>query len=177
MYINNAKLTLRRHLIKNLIWTKTKVFKVDKILSWKKTKCPNILTVLLVPCILFYAFSYLWNLIVKKKNKNFKTGLISLYILLIVAKILKLHLYTFFTVQSIYMKEGPSWTQSVVLFSIFLILIMTSQLKFFCMVKKILRAYLRCYFQDLLTSISVVAAMLPIMERPNAILNSEFANI
>ena len=31
-------------------------------------------------------------------------------------------------------------------------------------------SYLRCYFQDLLTSISVVAAMLPIMERANAIL-------
>ena len=36
---------------------------------------------------------------------------------------------------------------------------------------------LSCYFQDLLTSISVVAAMLPIMERPNAILKSEFVNI
>ena len=32
-------------------------------------------------------------------------------------------------------------------------------------------------FQDLLTSISVVAAMLPLMERPNAILKSEFVNI
>ena len=37
--------------------------------------------------------------------------------------------------------------------------------------------YLRCYFQGLFTSISVVAAMLPIMERPNAILMSEFVNI
>ena len=33
------------------------------------------------------------------------------------------------------------------------------------------------YFQDLLTSISVVAAMLPIMGRPNSILKSEFVNI
>ena len=38
-------------------------------------------------------------------------------------------------------------------------------------------SYLKCYFQDLFTSISVVAAMLPIMERPNAILKSEFVNI
>ena len=38
-------------------------------------------------------------------------------------------------------------------------------------------SYLRCYFQDLFTSISVVAVMLPIMERPNAILKSEFVNI
>ena len=38
-------------------------------------------------------------------------------------------------------------------------------------------SYVRCYFQDLFTSISVVAAMLPIMVRPNAILNSEFVNI
>ena len=38
-------------------------------------------------------------------------------------------------------------------------------------------SYLRCYFQDLSTGISVVAAMLPIMERPNAILKSEFVNI
>ena len=37
--------------------------------------------------------------------------------------------------------------------------------------------YLRCYFQDLFTSISVVAAMLPIVEKPNAILMSEFVNI
>ena len=37
--------------------------------------------------------------------------------------------------------------------------------------------YLRCYFQDLFTSISVVAAMLPIMERPNANVKSEFVNI
>ena len=36
---------------------------------------------------------------------------------------------------------------------------------------------LRCYFQDLFTSVSVVAAMLPIIERPNAILKSEFVNI
>ena len=33
------------------------------------------------------------------------------------------------------------------------------------------------YFQDLFTSISVVAAMLLIMERPNAILKSEFVSI
>ena len=32
-------------------------------------------------------------------------------------------------------------------------------------------------FQDLFTSISVVPAMLPSMERPNAILKSEFVNI
>ena len=38
-------------------------------------------------------------------------------------------------------------------------------------------SYLRCYFQDLFTSINVVVAMLPIMERPNAILKSEFVNI
>ena len=37
--------------------------------------------------------------------------------------------------------------------------------------------YLGCYFQDLFTSISVVAEMLPIMVRPNAIFNSEFVNI
>ena len=37
--------------------------------------------------------------------------------------------------------------------------------------------YLRCYFQDLFTSISVVAAMLPIMERPKAILKPKFVNI
>ena len=37
--------------------------------------------------------------------------------------------------------------------------------------------YLRCYFHDLFTSIIMVAAMLLIMERPNAILNSEFVNI
>ena len=38
-------------------------------------------------------------------------------------------------------------------------------------------SYLKCYFQDLFTSISVVAAMLPIMERPNANVKSEFVNI
>ena len=38
-------------------------------------------------------------------------------------------------------------------------------------------SYLGCYFQDLFTSIGVVAAMLPIMERPNAILKSEFVSI
>ena len=32
-------------------------------------------------------------------------------------------------------------------------------------------------FQDLFTSISVVAAVLPIMERPNATLKSDFVNI
>ena len=37
--------------------------------------------------------------------------------------------------------------------------------------------YLGCYFQDLFISISVVAEMLPIMVRPNAIFNSEFVNI
>ena len=37
--------------------------------------------------------------------------------------------------------------------------------------------YLRCYFQDLFTSISLVAAMLTIMEKPNAILKSKFVNI
>ena len=37
--------------------------------------------------------------------------------------------------------------------------------------------YLRCYFQGLFTSVSVVAAMPPIMERPNAILKSELVNI
>ena len=37
--------------------------------------------------------------------------------------------------------------------------------------------YLRCYFQDLITSVSVVAAMLPIMERPNSILKSKLVNI
>ena len=35
------------------------------------------------------------------------------------------------------------------------------------------KGYLRCYFLDLLTSISVVAAMLPIMEKANSILKSE----
>ena len=38
-------------------------------------------------------------------------------------------------------------------------------------------SYLRCYFQNLFTSISVVAAMLPNTVRPNAILKSEFVNI
>ena len=38
-------------------------------------------------------------------------------------------------------------------------------------------SYLRCYFQDLLTSISVVTAVLSIIERPKAILKSEFVNI
>ena len=38
-------------------------------------------------------------------------------------------------------------------------------------------SYLRCYFQDLFTSISGVGAMLPIMERPKASLKSEFVNI
>ena len=38
-------------------------------------------------------------------------------------------------------------------------------------------SYPRCYFQDLFRSISVVAAMLPIKEIPNAILKSEFVNI
>ena len=33
------------------------------------------------------------------------------------------------------------------------------------------------YFQDLFTGISVVAAMLPVMVRPNSILKSEFVNI
>ena len=37
-------------------------------------------------------------------------------------------------------------------------------------------SYLRCYFQDLLTNISVVAAILPIMERTNIIINYDFAN-
>ena len=37
--------------------------------------------------------------------------------------------------------------------------------------------YLRCYFQDLFTIISAAAAILPIMEKPNAILKSEFVNI
>ena len=35
----------------------------------------------------------------------------------------------------------------------------------------------KCYFEDLFTSISMVAAMLPIMERPNAVLKPEFVNI
>ena len=38
-------------------------------------------------------------------------------------------------------------------------------------------SYLRCYFQDVFTSIGVVAAMLPIMERQNTILKSEFVSI
>ena len=38
-------------------------------------------------------------------------------------------------------------------------------------------SYLRCSIQDSFTSISVVAAMLPIMVRTSAILKSEFANI
>ena len=38
-------------------------------------------------------------------------------------------------------------------------------------------SYLKCYFQDLFTSISVVGAMLPIMERPNTVLMSDFVNI
>ena len=38
-------------------------------------------------------------------------------------------------------------------------------------------SYLRCYFQYLFTTISVVAAMLSIMVRPNAILKSGFVNI
>ena len=37
-------------------------------------------------------------------------------------------------------------------------------------------SYLRWYFQELLTSISVVAAMLPIMAGPNTILKSKFVN-
>ena len=46
--------------------------------------------------------------------------------------------------------------------------------KFVTSVYKIL---LRYYFQDLFTGISVVAAMLPIMERPNTILKFEFVSI
>ena len=38
------------------------------------------------------------------------------------------------------------------------------------------RSCLRCSFQDLFTSISLVAAMLPFMVRPDAILKSEFVN-
>ena len=38
-------------------------------------------------------------------------------------------------------------------------------------------SYLRYYFQDFFTSISVVAAMLAIMVRPNVILKSKFASI
>ena len=38
-------------------------------------------------------------------------------------------------------------------------------------------SYLRRYFQNLFTSISVLAAMLLIMVRPNTILKSEFVNI
>ena len=38
-------------------------------------------------------------------------------------------------------------------------------------------SYVRYYFQDLFTSISVVAAMLPIMVRPNAIFKSKFVKI
>ena len=37
--------------------------------------------------------------------------------------------------------------------------------------------YLRCYFQDLFTSISLMAAMLPITVRQNAISKSELVNI
>ena len=37
--------------------------------------------------------------------------------------------------------------------------------------------YLRCYFQDMLTSISVVALMLHVMERPNVVLKFEFVTI
>ena len=37
--------------------------------------------------------------------------------------------------------------------------------------------YLRCYFPDLFSSISVLAAMLPIVVRLNSILKSEFVNI
>ena len=36
---------------------------------------------------------------------------------------------------------------------------------------------LGCYFHDLFTSMSVGAAVLPIMVRPNAILKSEFVNV
>ena len=35
----------------------------------------------------------------------------------------------------------------------------------------------KCYVEDLFTNISMVAAMLPIIERPNAVLKSEFVNI
>ena len=38
-------------------------------------------------------------------------------------------------------------------------------------------SYQICYFQDLFTSISMVAPMLPIMVRPNAILKSKFVRI
>ena len=38
-------------------------------------------------------------------------------------------------------------------------------------------SYLRYYFQDLYSSINMVAAMLPIIVTPNAILRSEFVNI
>ena len=38
-------------------------------------------------------------------------------------------------------------------------------------------SYLRCYFKDFFTNISVVAAKLPIIVRPNAILNYKFVNI
>ena len=38
-------------------------------------------------------------------------------------------------------------------------------------------SYQRCYFQDLFTSISVVAVSLAIIERPNVILKSVFVNI
>ena len=38
-------------------------------------------------------------------------------------------------------------------------------------------SYLRCYVKDSFISISVVAAMLPIMVRASVILKSEFVNI
>ena len=67
-------------------------FKLDELMS-KNFKLINLvsmnfklinlkLIVLLVPCILFYAFLYLWNLIVKKNNKKFKTDLITSSILI-----------------------------------------------------------------------------------------------
>ena len=38
-------------------------------------------------------------------------------------------------------------------------------------------SFLRCYFRDLFTIISVMAAMIPIVVRPNVILKSESLNI
>ena len=39
------------------------------------------------------------------------------------------------------------------------------------------KSYLRCYFQDLFTKVSVVATMPTIMIRPTVILKSKFVNI
>ena len=88
MYVNNTKLTLQRHLIYNLILNKNQCLKLTISYPEKKTKRPNIMIVLLV---LFSAFWCFFVLVKSycKKNKKFKTDLITLFILLLVRKIFR----------------------------------------------------------------------------------------